>query len=273
MSNLPSVTTSFILDQVSNSAVPSPRCSIEPPGAPQSPQISTPNLTRKSRSMKRIQRTKPHNQPRHSVRKKQLNLNFKWTTGRFQHGTYIENDKFFHPLPDEKTALDYFHDFFPEGLFSEICEYTNMYSVQESGRSLNVSIGEMRTFIAIKLFMGIATLPSYLDFWAGDTSYPIVADLMPLKRYQAIRRYIHFVDNTETDTDLYFKIRQFVEQIRQNCLKIEEENRFSIDEMVIPYKGTKAGKKRQYNPRKLRKWGFKNLVRAGASGVIYDFLL
>lgn len=55
--------------------------------------------------------------------------------------------------------------------------------------------------------------------------------------------------------------------------RVEEENAFSINKMVIPYKGIKAGSRRQYNPNKPSKWGFKNLVRAGVSGIIYDFLL
>lgn len=43
--------------------------------------------------------------------------------------------------------------------------------------------------------------------------------------------------------------------------------------MIIPYKGKKAGSRRQYNPNKPCKWGFKNPVRAGVSGIIYDFML
>ncbi|KAL0861595.1 hypothetical protein ABMA27_009094 [Loxostege sticticalis] len=148
-----------------------------------------------------------------------------------------------------------------------------MYAMQSTGRSINLTVEELRNFISIKVIMGIISMPSYLDYWSSKTRYPLVADVMSLKRYQEIRRYIHFVDNNETNSDPYFKIRPFVERIRQNCLKVEEESRFSIDEMVIPYKGTKAGKKRQYNPRKPRKWGFRNLVRAGASGVIYEFFL
>ncbi|KAF9422858.1 hypothetical protein HW555_001642 [Spodoptera exigua] len=71
----------------------------------------------------------------------------------------------------------------------------------------------------------------------------------------------------------YFKIRPVMERIRQNFLKVEEEGKYSIDEMMIPYKGRKAGKRKQYVKMKPKKWGFKNFVRAGVSGIIYDFLL
>lgn len=64
-----------------------------------------------------------------------------------------------------------------------------------------------------------------------------------------------------------------MEKIRKNFLKIEEEGKYSIDEMMIPYKGRKAGKRKQYVKMKPKKWGFKNFVRAGVSGIIYDFIL
>lgn len=56
-------------------------------------------------------------------------------------------------------------------------------------------------------------------------------------------------------------------------MKLEEEGKYSIDEMMIPYKGTKAGKRRQYIKIKPKKWGYKNFVRAGVSGLIYDFIM
>lgn len=64
-----------------------------------------------------------------------------------------------------------------------------------------------------------------------------------------------------------------MQKIRDNCLAQENERRFSIGEMMIPYKGTKAGKRRQYMKDKPNKWGFKNYVRAGVSEMIYDFVL
>ena len=44
----------------------------------------------------------------------------------------------------------------------------------------------------------------------------------------------------------------------------------SIDEQIVPAK-TKHSGIRQYNAKKPHKWGFKNFVRAGQSGIIYDF--
>lgn len=41
---------------------------------------------------------------------------------------------------------------------------------------------------------------------------------------------------------------------------------------MIPYKGKKAGSKRQYIKSKPKKWGFKFFIRAGVNGCIYDFL-
>jgi len=52
---------------------------------------------------------------------------------------------------------------------------------------------------------------------------------------------------------------------------VEHETRFSVDEMMIPYKGVKAGSRRQYIKNKPKKWGFKFFVRAGVSGMVYDF--
>uniref|UniRef100_A0A2H1VLB4 SFRICE_012559 n=1 Tax=Spodoptera frugiperda TaxID=7108 RepID=A0A2H1VLB4_SPOFR len=78
---------------------------------------------------------------------------------------------------------------------------------------------------------------NYIDLPEDDS--PL--NIMSLKRYQLIRRYLHFVDNTMDDGDKYFKVRPVVEQIRQNCLKQQKkETKFSIDEMMIAYKGTKA---------------------------------
>lgn len=69
---------------------------------------------------------------------------------------------------------------------------------------------------------------------------------MSLKRYQQIRRFLHFADNTVEDGDRYYKVRPVVEKIKKNCLMFETDRKCSIDEMMIPYKGRKAGSRKQY---------------------------
>ncbi|KAE9521710.1 hypothetical protein AGLY_017897 [Aphis glycines] len=61
------------------------------------------------------------------------------------------------------------------------------------------------------------------------------------KNIQKILRSLHFQNNDEYDPDdRFYKIRPFLNKIRQNCLNQEEGNRYSIDEMMIPYKVTKV---------------------------------
>lgn len=203
-----------------------------------------------------------------------LNLAFQWRKTRFQHSAEISDPIFNEPIPSNWSAVDYFYRFFPKDLIEYITSNTNLYSTQETGMPIKVTKEEITDFLAINILMGIVSMPSYKDFWSNSFRYAKVADLMTLKRFQQIRRYVHFTDNSEADlSDRYYKIRPVIERVRTQCLSVEEENAFSIDEMIIPYKGKKAGSRRQYNPNKPCRWGFKNLVRAGVSGIIYDFML
>ena len=53
-------------------------------------------------------------------------------------------------------------------------------------------------------------------------------------------------------------------------MAIEPEPVYSIDEQIILAKTKRSGI-RQYNPKKPKIWGFKMFVRAGQSGIMYDF--
>ena len=122
--------------------------------------------------------------------------------------------------------------------------------------------------------MGVVTLPSYTFYWSRKMRYPAIADVMPRKRFEVLRRYLH-VDNTTFDADAndkLFKIRPLIEAVWGECIKVEPEEFHSVDEQIIPLK-SRHMKIRQYNPKKPKKWGFKNLVRAGRSGFMYDFYL
>ena len=78
-------------------------------------------------------------------------------------------------------------------------------------------------------------------------------------------------NNPENKDDKCFKVNPLLEAVRANCNTIEPEANHSIDEQIIPAKTRKRGGFCQYNPKVPHKWGLKNLVRAGESGIIYDF--
>ncbi|CAB3998319.1 Hypothetical predicted protein, partial [Paramuricea clavata] len=79
---------------------------------------------------------------------------------------------------EELSALDYFKLFWTEELTNLVVEQTNNYSVQKSG--------------------------------SNELRYPSIADIMPRKRYEKLRRFLHFVDNMTYDehtADKLFKVR------------------------------------------------------------------
>ena len=179
----------------------------------------------------------------------------------------------FSPPPEEPmTPLNYFLQLFPEKLLEEIVYHTNLYSTQKSAKSINCTTSEMKTFIGMNILMGIIKLPFYYDYWSTALRIPAVADAMPRNRFSVLRRHLHFVDNNadHDPNDKLLKIRPIIEAVRNEAVKVEPEEFHSVDEQIVPSK-TKYSSIRQYNPKKPKKWGFKNLVRAGASGFMYDF--
>ncbi|XP_063232710.1 piggyBac transposable element-derived protein 3-like isoform X3 [Bacillus rossius redtenbacheri] len=208
---------------------------------------------------------------------KHAKLDIKWKNIPFRKQDKFEPTEKERPVPTKiKSPIEYFTSVFPEEIFNIMVEQTNLYSTQvtqvNGGSALVVTKDDITDFLAIEILMGVVDMPCYLDYWSNDLRNDKIASLMPLKKYQQIWCFIHFVNNDDASDDRYFKIRPLVKIIRERCLKLDHESRFSIDEMMIPYKGEKAGSRRQYLPSKPKKWGFKVFVRAGVSGIIYDFL-
>lgn len=205
--------------------------------------------------------------------KRKIRTNYKWEKEDFQN-ILIPNDLVFETPETVLTPLQYFEQFWDNATIEYIAEQTNIYSTLTTGSSINTSPTEIKIFIGIELLMGIVQMPSFEDYWSMNTRYSLIADVMPVKRFKKLRRLLHFQDNTaDAKGDRLFKIRPLLEMIRRNCCKTKGENLYSIDEMMILYKGTKAGNLRQYMPKKPKKWGFKMFVRAGVSGIVYDFFI
>ncbi|XP_039537279.1 piggyBac transposable element-derived protein 2-like isoform X2 [Pimephales promelas] len=174
-----------------------------------------------------------------------------------------------------QTPFLYFKKLFTDQMIVHITEHTNQYSVQQTGTSINTTAAEIEVFLSVLLYMGVFEFPSLEDYWACESRFPPVADTMSVKRFKLLRRYVHFNDNFQMEgcPDRFHKIRPLFDMFREQCLLIPPTNRQSVDEVMVAYKGTRAGKLRQYIQNKPDKWGFKVFCRGSDSGIIHDFIL
>ena len=175
---------------------------------------------------------------------------------------------------DVRTPMEYFYEFLKPDMLQEIAFQTNHYAVLRRGSSINVTVDEIRKFIGISIYMGIIKFPQYRMYWSSEYRFPLIADVMGLTRYEMIKQYLHFNDNTQMPDkkdpsyDPLYKVRPIYDHIRSNCQQIENEVRNCIDEQMIKFKGRSHLK--TYMPCKPIKYGFKIIARCGESGIIYD---
>ena len=117
--------------------------------------------------------------------------------------------------------------------------------------------------------MSLVRLSSIRNYWSSEFRVDQVADTMTLNRFEDIKRFLHFSDNSVEGSDKIKKIRPLVEKLRERYKTVPKEEHLSVDEQIVPIKGRSC--LRQHNPRKPHKWGYKVWVLCGASGFAYDF--
>ena len=85
----------------------------------------------------------------------------------------------FPPPPDPVlTPYQYFKQLFDDNLIDIIVENTNLYSMQETGTSINVSNDDIEIFLGILITMGGIKLPTQRMYWSKSTRIPSIADVM-----------------------------------------------------------------------------------------------
>lgn len=160
-----------------------------------------------------------------------------------------------------ETPVAYFNKYFRNSMFSYITMQTNIYAVQK-GSTFKTTSAEVQRYMGILIKMGVYGLPRYRLFWSDECRVPVIADVMSRNRFFDMNKFVHFANNDEVITDRQdprydrlFKIRPLLEFVKRTCLRMIPQQRQSVDEQVIPFKGKTALK--QYLPKKPKKWGFK----------------
>jgi hypothetical protein len=76
---------------------------------------------------------------------------------------------------------------------------SNRYAEQQ-GQEYETTSEEVKAFFGILLLMGYHCLPSTRNYWStdDDLQVPFITKVMTLKRFEALKRFLHFNDNAET---------------------------------------------------------------------------
>ena len=184
---------------------------------------------------------------------------------------------FVHPNPScIRSPFEYFQDMFTVDLLEDIVYQTNLYARQRNvNTAFHTDKHEIMVFIGIVLYMGVLQLPAIEDYWATYTRVAQVADAMSSKRFRLLRSFLHFNNNENctSSTDRFFKIRPIFASLVRQFLKVKPTPTQSVDEVMVAYKGTRAGNLRQYIKTKPDKWGCKLFCRASIDGFIHDILM
>ena len=153
-----------------------------------------------------------------------------------------------------------------------------MYYFQKYCKPLNLSRDELLKFFGMTIYKSIHVLPAIVDYWAEKTYVTKIASVMTKNRYLTMRNHLHVVENDENQknsVNRFPKIRPLFDIVNENCKKFSaDDGKYSIDETIVPYKGKKGGSdKRQYNPKKPTKWGYKIISISDINGQIFGMIL
>lgn len=172
------------------------------------------------------------------------------------------------------TPIQYFFYFFPKELIRYITEQTNLYIIQKNpNQSFQVTDTDIQQFIGAAYMMSLIQLPRVTSHWNSSIGTPIIKETMSKQKFEKIRQYIHFNDNSNLpsrnvrNADRLFKIRPIVEKLNETFNGVPMEEYLCVDEQICSTKARNYLKR--YNPKKPHKWGYKIYVLSGVSGFAY----
>ena len=172
-----------------------------------------------------------------------------------------------------RRPVEYFSSQFDDDMKANIVDQSNLYATQvNANKPLGLDISALEKFVGILFLMSVVRMSRARMYWSLKMRFPKIADVMPLSRWETIKRMLHISDNNSCPddcTDRLYKIRPLIDAITTKVRSILPGEKMSIDEQVVPFKG--KSRLRQYNPKKPKKWGYKVFVLSGINGLIHNF--
>lgn len=204
-------------------------------------------------------------------------------TGMLRNFPFKKQQKLLVPIPGEGRPVDFFKMIIDDNFLQTISEQTNKNAVdilcqpQTSEKSRitewkDVTVDEMKIFIALLLHTGTISLSRLNDYWKTDPLFdiPVFRKYMSRNRFLLILRCLHFT-STETDAnDRLGKIRSVIDFFNNKMERIYYPGReLSLDEAMVLWRGRLQF--RQYIKNKRHKYGIKLYMLTEPNGLILKF--
>jgi len=206
-------------------------------------------------------------------------LNLKWKDGSF---ISPDQNLLFKEIPlsnnilELDTPLQFFTYFFNEELMQNIVNETELYSIQTNvSKPINLSLIEFRRYLGILIYSSVFRVPNVRDYWSVELNFSQISDAMSLRRYETIRRFLHFNNNhtmlskDNPNFDRLHKIRPLIDHLNTKYSSVQCNQYLSVDEQLCATKARSYLK--QYLPDKPHKWGYKLFVLCDDDGFSYKF--
>ncbi|RXN29869.1 piggyBac transposable element-derived 3-like protein [Labeo rohita] len=158
---------------------------------------------------------------------------------------------------------------YPQSLRDLTLEMSNLYSVQNKDKPLNLNMEELLVFYGVLLTSGYCTVPRRHLLWSldDDVHNNCISNAMRRNRFDEIMASIHVVDNTKCNNDPFFKVRPIFQELNSSYKILPFSKWLSVDESMIPYYGRHGYK--QFIKGKPIRYGYKVWSLASSGGYLY----
>ena len=119
-----------------------------------------------------------------------------------------------------QDSIDYFRDIFTDEPLMQTFDESNKCALQvDIAKPHNLTQSELEQFIGILFLMSVVKMPSTRDCWDEHLQYEVISNVMSVRRFEQIKRFLHCNNSRSIPidcTDKLYKIRPVIDTLLES---------------------------------------------------------